>query len=85
MFSFYMDGKVGPSNRFSCPSNEQGPYVDEAKIGELELYKKQKFLYLFDYSYERRFDVEVLSIEEINVRLLNPEVLETTGDIPRQY
>jgi hypothetical protein len=85
MFSFFMDGKAGSSNRFACPHDERGPYVDEARIGELDLYKKQKFLYLFDYSDEWRFDVEVLDIEEINVRLLNPEILETIGDIPRQY
>jgi hypothetical protein len=85
MFSFFMDGKAWSRNRFACPNDELGPYVDEAKIGELELYKKQRFLYLFDYGDEWRFDVEVLSIEEINVRLLNPEIFEVLGEIPQQY
>jgi hypothetical protein len=85
MFSFFMDGKIGSSNRFVSPHDERGPYVDEARIGELELYKKQRFLYLFDYSDEWKLAVEVLDIEEINVRLLNPEILEIIGDIPPQY
>jgi hypothetical protein len=85
MFSFFMDGNAWSSSRFSCPYDEKGPYVDEVRVGELELYKKQKFLYLFDYGDEWRFDVEVLSIEEINVRLLNPEIHEIIGKMPQQY
>lgn len=84
MFCFFMDGKAWSTNRFACPNDERGPYVDEARIGELELFKKQKFLYLFDYGDELRFNVEVLSIEEINVRLLSAEILETIGHIHHQ-
>ena len=72
-------------NRFTSPCDEQGPYVDEAEIGALELYKKQNFLYLFDYGDQWRFNVEVFNIEEINMRLLNPEIIESKGEPPEQY
>ncbi|AWK51264.1 hypothetical protein DIC82_09605 [Clostridium beijerinckii] len=85
LYSFFMDGKMWSKNKFTCPYDEQGPYVDEAKIGELELYEKQNFLYLFDYGDEWRFNVEVFNIEETNMRLLNPELIESKGKLPNQY
>ena len=80
-----MDGKKWSKNRFTSPYDEQGPYGDEAKIGTLELYEKQNFLYLFDYGDEWSFDVEVFNIEDTNMRLLNPEIIESKGKAPEQY
>lgn len=85
LYSFFMDGKMWSKNKFTCPYEEEGPYVDEAKIGSLELYEKQKFLYLFDYGDEWRINVEVFNIEETNMRLLNPEIIESKGEPPEQY
>ena len=85
LYSFFMDGKMWSKNRFTSPCDEQGPYVDEVKIGAVELYKKQNFLYLFDYGDQWRFNVEVFNIEEINMRLLNPEIIESKGEPPEQY
>ena len=49
------------------------------------MYEKQNFLYLFDYGDEWRFNVEVFNIEETNMRLLNPEIIESKGKTPDQY
>lgn len=85
MYSFFMDGRAWSINKFTCPQDYEGPHSDEVKIGELQLYKKQKFLYLFDYGDEWRFNVEVFDIEETNVKLLRPEIIEIKGDLPQQY
>lgn len=59
MYSFFMDGEAWSNNRLTCPYDERGPYVNEVKIGELDLYEKQEFLYLFDFGDEWRFNVKV--------------------------
>ncbi|AGK98621.1 IS1096 element passenger TnpR family protein [Clostridium pasteurianum] len=85
MYSFFMDGKAWSNNKFTCPYEEMGPYVDEVKIGELDLYKKQDFLYLFDYGDEWRFNVKVFDIdEEDKITLLKPQIIESKGKV-EQY
>ncbi|MFT5875426.1 MAG: hypothetical protein ACI8WT_004419 [Clostridium sp.] len=84
MYSFFMDGKAWSKNVFTCDGDE-GPFVDEVEIGELELYEKQNFLYLFDYGDQWEFNVEVFNIGETKEKLLNPEIIESKGEIPEQY
>lgn len=85
MYSFFMDGVAWSNNKFTCPYEDEGPHVDEAKIGELDLNEKQSFLYLFDYGDEWMFKVEVDSIEETDIKLLRPQIVETKGKSVKQY
>ncbi|MFD3157923.1 hypothetical protein ACFIJ5_13795 [Haloimpatiens sp. FM7330] len=85
MYSFFMDGKAWSNNKFTCPYEDEGPHVDEVKIGELDLNEKQSFLYIFDYGDEWRFKVDVYSIEKMNVSLLEPQIVESKGQPPQQY
>lgn len=85
MYSFFMDGKAWSNDKFTCPFEDEGPHADEVKIGELDLNEKQSFLYLFDYGDEWKFKVDVYSIEEMNAKLLNPQIIETKGELPQQY
>lgn len=85
MYSFFMDGRAWSKDKFTCPYDYEGPYSHEVKIGELQLYKKQKFLYLFDYGDEWRFNVEVFDIEDSDVKLLRPIIIESKGEAPQQY
>lgn len=85
MYSFFMDGKAWSNNKFTCPMDYEGPCADEVEIGEINLCKKQKFLYLFDFGDEWRFTVEVFDIEDNNTRLLIPEITEFEGEAPEQY
>lgn len=39
----------------------------------------------FDYGDEWRFKVDVYSIEKMDVKLLNPQILESKGEPPQQY
>lgn len=85
LYSFFMDGKRWSHNRFTSPYDDEGPHVDEVKIGELALYEKQKFIYIFDYGDEWTFNVEVDDIEDSKVKLLRPQILESKGEAPNQY
>ncbi|MDF2885176.1 MAG: Plasmid pRiA4b ORF-3-like protein, partial [Clostridiaceae bacterium] len=85
MYSFFMDGKAWSNNKFTCPYDEEGPYVDEVKIGKLNLYKKQEFLYIFDYGDDWRFNVKVFKIDEKDkVAMLKPQIVESKGKV-EQY
>jgi hypothetical protein len=47
---------------------------------------KQKFLYLFDYGDEHRFEVQLVEVNPDAPRDVRyPRVLETHGKPPRQY
>lgn len=85
MYSFFMDGKAWSNNKFTCPYDEEGPYVDEVKIGELNFYEKQDFLYIFDFGDDWRFNIKVFKIdEEEKVTMLKPEIIEKKGKV-EQY
>lgn len=85
LYSFFMDGIAWSSDRISCPYDNERPCTNEVKIGELQLYKKQNFLYLFDYGDDWRFNVEVFDIEGTNTKLLKPIIVESKGQAPQQY
>ena len=49
------------------PYEEEGPWVDDVRIGELGLFIGQNILYLFDYGDEGHFRVELERYEEKGV------------------
>ena len=85
LYSFFMDGKPWSRERFTSPYDEEGPWVDEARIGELELFIGQNILYLFDYGAEWRFRVELEEIKTDYPKPLKPEIIERKGKAPEQY
>ncbi len=85
LYSFFMDGKAWSNNRISSPYENEEPSSNKVKVGELQLYKKQKFLYLFDYGDEWRFNIEVVDIEDTDTKLLRPIIDESKGQAPQQY
>ncbi|TYS40761.1 plasmid pRiA4b ORF-3 family protein [Bacillus infantis] len=62
LYAFYMDGKKFGKHAYNSPMDVQGPYVDEVRIGELDLQNGQRFLYLYDFGEEREFEVEVVGV-----------------------
>ena len=59
-----MDGIPWSDEKFSSPYEDEGPHVDEVRIGELGLAKGQTILYLFDYGDEWRFRVTLEEIQQ---------------------
>jgi len=85
LYSFFMDGTPWSDEKFTSPDDDEGPHVDEVRIGELGLVKGQTFLYLFDYGDEWRFRVALEEIEENNPHPKKPRIVESEGKSPEQY
>lgn len=85
LYSFFMDGVPWSNYRFRCPYEDEGPHTDEAKIGDFGLAENQRFLYLFDYGDEWRFEVQVESITKNEKVAALPQIIEFKGRKPSQY
>jgi hypothetical protein len=89
LYSFFMSGDEDDDlYRFSCPYEEDyPPWTHEAVIGALGLVVNHKFLYLFDYGDNHRFEVEVVGLTPQAERGKGtyPRVIESTGEAPEQY
>ena len=85
LYAFFMDGEPWSDGKFTSPNDEEGPYVDEVRIGELGLSEGQRMLYLFDYGDEWRFQVAVEAIRKSGARPHEPKVVDQKGKAPEQY
>ena len=85
LYSFFMSGRAwDDSTEYASPYAE-GPSADEVKIGDLSLRMKQKFLYLFDYGDEHRFEVQLVGINPEAPKGRYPRIVKSHGKAPRQY
>jgi hypothetical protein len=80
-----MDAKRYSRNSYESPYCENGPYVDEVNIGELELFEGQRILYLFDYGDSWEFNIVLEKIDSSSPLPLNPKIVEKKGNAPEQY
>jgi len=85
MYSFFMDGEAWSKNSFKCPFDNEGPNTDEVEIGELDLIEKQSFLYIFDFGDEWRFNIEVIEVQNEDIKNFQGEIIESKGELPQQY
>ncbi len=85
LYSFFMDNKRHSRNAYHSLYSDEGPYTDDAIIGELGLYSGQRILYYFDYGDSWEFTVRLLTINEDGRPPKNPEIIEIKGEAPDQY
>ncbi len=85
LYSFFMDGKLWSYEKFTSPYDDEGPHVDEVRIGELGLTVGQNILYLFDYGDMWRFRVELEEIRTEGSKPGKPKIIESKGKSPEQY
>ncbi|MCL6561316.1 MAG: plasmid pRiA4b ORF-3 family protein, partial [Firmicutes bacterium] len=85
LYAFFMDGRPWSNKAYWSPFGEEPPFADDAAIGSLGLKCGQKFLYLFDFGDERRFDVQLEEILQSEIPLKQPVVIESRGEAPEQY
>jgi len=85
LYAFYMDGKRFSRVAFLSPDDEEGPHVNEVKIGELSLYVGQRILYLFDFGDEWHFQVRLEDIHTGGTKPQKPRIAEVKGKAPSQY
>jgi hypothetical protein len=85
LYSFFMDGKAWSHESFTSPYDEEGPWADDVRIGELGLFIGQNILYLFDYGDEWHFQVELEEIRTEGLKPREPKISEKKGKAPEQY
>ncbi len=85
LYSFYMSGRAwDDSTEYSSP-HANGPNAAKVKIGDLNLRMKQRFLYLFDYGDEHRFEVQLMDVNPDAPKGDYPRVVKRRGKNPSQY
>jgi hypothetical protein len=85
LYAFYMDRKRHSKHAYNDPrAGDDPPYADEAALGELDLYPRQRFLYLFDFGDGWQFDVELLEVRDTPHKG-RPAILAREGKNPEQY
>ena len=97
LYSFFMSGRAWDSStEFVSPDYflDSGPCepggdekrnADEALISSLGLEPKQRFLYLFDYGDDWRFEVQFLGRVASEEGVDYPRITKRRGESPPQY
>jgi hypothetical protein len=83
MHTFFMNNRAWDSEEeYICPSGDLGyarGFSDKVKLSEFRLSKGDKFLYLFDFGDEWRFQIKVLHV--IDEPTKAPTILKSMGQI----
>ncbi|MDP3011848.1 MAG: plasmid pRiA4b ORF-3 family protein [Candidatus Hydromicrobium sp.] len=86
LYAFYIGGNRKTGKPIYCAEvEEEGKTADEIKIADLELFKGQKILYLFDFGDEWWFDIKLLKIDKESPLPLKPVIVGSEGKPPEQY
>jgi len=85
LYSYYMSGRAWDRDTEYASPRGEGPSAARANIGDLNLRMKQRFMYLFDYGDEHRFEVRLLGIDPDAPKEKYPRVVEQHGKNPPQY
>lgn len=86
LYAFYIDGNQRTGKVVYCKDAEQhGNTAEDTSIADLELYKGQQMLYLFDFGDQWEFNVELIEFDKQAPVLLKPIIVESKGNAPKQY
>ncbi|HEY68139.1 MAG TPA: plasmid pRiA4b ORF-3 family protein [Thermoflexia bacterium] len=85
LYSFFMSGQAWDDSTEYAHPYAKGPSAANVKIRDLNMRMKQRFLYLFDYGDEHRFEVQLVGINPDAPKGKYPRVVERHGKNPRQY
>ena len=83
LYSFFMSGKSWDNESEYClpnPEMRSAKSSKNAKVQDLELKPKQKFLYLFDYGDEWEFEIEFLENSKIEKNIKYPKIIKKMED-----
>ena len=85
LYAFYMDNRRFSDYCFNGPYTDEGPWADDAVIGDIDLILNQQFLYLFDFGDEWHFNVSFIELQTDKPLLPRPKILQRKGKAPEQY
>jgi hypothetical protein len=86
LYSFYMSNRAWDEKTEYSSPYAKGPSARGVKIRDLNLRMKQRFLYLFDYGDDHRFEVQLVEVDpQAPKREDYPRIVESHGEDPVQY
>ena len=86
LYSFFMSNRAWDGTSEYSSAHTDGRSAGGVRIADLNLRMKQRFLYLYDYGDEHRFEVQLIDINPEAPRDDSyPRVLESHGEAPDQY
>jgi hypothetical protein len=85
MYSFYMNGQAWDNTVEYAHPSADAPSAAGVRIGDFGLRIKHRFLYLFDYGDDQRFEVQLININPDAPKADYPRITEQHGDNPEQY
>jgi len=85
LFAFFMDGKLWSKKAYWDKREGSKPTADQAVLSEIGLSVGKRFLYLFDFGNEWRFDVQLEETLALDKPPQKAEIIAQKGDAPEQY
>jgi hypothetical protein len=85
LYSFFMSGEAWDDTTEYASPHGEGRSAARIKIRDLGLRMKQRFLYLYDYGDEHRFDIQLVAFNPDAPRGDYPRIVERHGRAPKQY
>lgn len=85
LYSFFMSNKPWDQKSEYCSPHADGRSAKKITISSLKLLPKQKFLYIFDYGDDWRFEVEFCGNGDFKEKQKYPKIIKSVGQSPKQY
>jgi hypothetical protein len=85
LYSFFMSNRAWDRATEYASPQADGSSATKVKVGDLRLRMKQRFLYLFDYGDEHRFEVQLVALNPDAPEDRYPKLVESQGEDPSQY
>ena len=83
LYSFYLSGNAWDEDTEYAP--QKARHSSHARLSDLRLRLKQRWLYLFDYGDQHEFDVQLIATSSDQPRGDYPRLIEQHGQMPPQY
>ncbi|RPI48812.1 MAG: hypothetical protein EHM56_13240 [Chloroflexi bacterium] len=86
LYSFFTSNRAwDAATDYAGPEAKGRWHAERVRVGDLKLRLKQRFLYLFDYGDEHRFEVQLIAENADAPRDDYPRIVASHGDPPAQY
>ena len=86
LYCFNYKNRFGTTTKVNHPFMEdEPPWTDEVKIGDIGLVPKDQMTYIFDFGDWWEFSLHLERIDPADIKLKKPKLLESHGEAPEQY
>jgi hypothetical protein len=85
LYEFAVRDRFGAMVRYQDPFDDEGPWADQVRLGDLPLEPGQGMKLTYDFGDNWEFEVKLERIEPPGARIKAPRILERHGKAPEQY